>query len=45
MQNNNNISLCGVPQTYNDLYFKKMKYISDSGGKDVLPKISDDAAK
>lgn len=38
---NNNISLCGVPQTYNDLYFKKMKYISDSGGKDVLPKISE----
>jgi len=38
---NNNISLCGIPQTYNDLYFKQMKYISDSGGRDVLPKISE----
>ena len=38
---NNNISLCGVPQTYNDLYFKQMKYISDSGGRDVLPPISE----
>ena len=38
---NNNISLCGVPQTYNDLYFKQMKYISDSGGRDLLPTISE----
>jgi hypothetical protein len=37
---NNNISLSGVPQTYNDLYIKRMKYISDSGGRDVLPLIS-----
>jgi hypothetical protein len=39
--NNNNISLGGIPQTYNDLYFKKMKYISDSGGKNIFPQISE----
>ena len=38
---NNNISLCGVPQTYNDIYVKHMKYISDSGGRDVTPPISE----
>lgn len=38
---NNNISLCGIPHTYNDLYIKQMKYISDSGGRDVLPLISE----
>ena len=38
---NNNISLCRVPQTYNDKYFKSMKYISDSGGKDVKPQLAE----
>lgn len=33
--NNNNVTLSGVPHTYQDIYFKKMKYISDSGGRDV----------
>ena len=37
---NNNISLCGIPQTYNDVYIKKMKYISDSKGRDVMLPIS-----
>ena len=37
---NNNVSLCGVPQTYNDIYFTKMKYISDSGGRNVEPQIN-----
>ncbi|MDA9953359.1 hypothetical protein N9D61_03350 [Planktomarina sp.] len=36
---NNNISLCGIPQTYNDIYFKSLKYISDSGGRDIMPQI------
>lgn len=34
---NNNVSLCGIPQTYNDAYFRDMKYLSDSGGRDVVP--------
>ena len=34
---NNNVSLCGIPQTYNDAYFRNMKYLSDSGGRDVVP--------
>ena len=38
---NNNLSLSGIPQTYSDKYFRRMKYISDSGGRDVLPLISD----
>ena len=33
--NNNNVTFSGVPHTYQDIYFKKMKYISDSGGRDV----------
>ena len=39
--NNNNISLCGVPHTYNDTYFKVLKYLSDSGGRDVIPKVKE----
>ena len=38
---NNNISLCGIPQTYNDLYFSKMKYLSDSGGRNVMCHIAE----
>ena len=38
--NNNNIMLSGTPQTYQDIFFKKMKYISDSAGKDVFPEIT-----
>ena len=38
---NNNLSLCGIPQTYNDVYFRNMKYLSDSGGRDVMPLISE----
>ena len=26
----NNVSLNGIPQTYSDKYFKRMKYLSDS---------------
>lgn len=33
---NNNVKICGVSQTYHDKYFKKMKYISDSGGRDIF---------
>ena len=36
---NNNVSLCGIPQTYSDAYFRNMKYLSDSGGRDVMPLI------
>jgi hypothetical protein len=36
----NNELLSGIPQTYQDIYFKKMKYISDSGGRDVFPLIA-----
>jgi len=36
---NNNIKLSGISQTYQDVFFKKMKYISDSNGRDVLPQI------
>ena len=35
--NNNNKKVFGLNQTYQDQYFKNIKYISDSGGKDVLP--------
>lgn len=35
--NNNDLSLCGINQTYQDKYFKNMKYISDSGGRNILP--------
>jgi hypothetical protein len=35
----NNVALSGTPQTYQDIYFKKMKYISDSGGRDVSAQI------
>jgi hypothetical protein len=38
---NNDISMFGIPQTYQDIYFKKMKYISDSGGRDIFPMIKD----
>ena len=37
--NNNNITLSGTPQTYQDVFFKKMRYISDSKGRDILPLI------
>ena len=37
---NNNILLSGTPQTYQDIYYKKMRYISDSAGRDVFPLIS-----
>jgi len=36
---NNNIKLSGISQTYQDVFFKKMKYISDSNGRDVFPKV------
>ena len=35
----NNQKLLGISQTYQDKYFKKMRYISDSGGKDVFNSI------
>jgi hypothetical protein len=38
---NHNISLCGIPQTYSDAYFRDMKYLSDSGGRNVSPHISE----
>ena len=38
---NNNVSLCGTPQTYNDAYFKQMRYLSDSGGRNVMPQLAD----
>ena len=38
---NNNVSLCGTPQTYNDSYFTQMKYLSDSGGRDVMPQLAE----
>lgn len=37
----NDISLFGVSQTYQNKFFKQMKYISDSGGRDVLPLVND----
>ena len=37
--NNNNIKLSGTPQTYQDAFFKNMKYIADSNCKDVFPAI------
>ena len=37
--NNNNITLSSTPQTYQDIFFKKMRYISDSKGRDVFPLI------
>ena len=36
----NNVSLEGISQTYHDRYFRDMKYISDSGGRDVFPFVS-----
>ena len=33
---NNNLKISGIPHTYQDVYFKEMKYISDSGGRDVF---------
>ncbi len=38
---NNNVSLCGIPQTYNDRYLRNMKYLSDSGGRDIMPHLSE----
>ena len=32
---NNNQLLCSCPHTYQNKYFNDMKYISDSGGKDI----------
>jgi len=37
---NNDIKLSGTPQTYQDVFFKNMKYITDSAGKDVFPQIT-----
>lgn len=37
---NNDISLCDeTPQTYQDIYFREMKYLSDSGGRNLFPLI------
>tara|TARA_B110000971_G_C20005568_1_gene498953 strand:- start:1183 stop:1869 length:687 start_codon:yes stop_codon:yes gene_type:complete len=36
----NNIKLSGISQTYQDVFFKKMKYISDSNCRDVFPQIT-----
>ena len=38
---NNNIELFGVKQTYQDRFFKDFKYLSDSGGKDIIEPASD----
>ena len=38
---NNNQSLNGIAHTYQDKYFKDIKYISDSGGSDVNQKLSE----
>ena len=38
--NNNDITLSGTPQTYQDVFFKRMKYISDSNGRDIFPQIT-----
>lgn len=38
---NNNSLLQGTPQTYQDVYCKDMKYISDSGGKNILPLVNE----
>ena len=37
----NNRDLCGCAQTYQDKFFKKMKYISDSRGRDIFPPIEE----
>ena len=37
--NNNNSLLKGIPQTYQDIYYKNMLYISDSGGKNIFPAV------
>ena len=36
----NNVPLYNIPHTYQDIYFKEMKYISDSGGSDIFPALS-----
>lgn len=36
---NNNSKIAGIPHTYQDVYFKQIEYISDSGGRDVFPSI------
>jgi len=38
---NNNLLVKGIPQTYQDVYFKKIKYISDSGGRDIYPLLAE----
>jgi len=38
---NNNADLLGIKQTYQDRYFKDMKYLSDSGGRDIMPTIKE----
>lgn len=35
--NKNNRKIFGINQTYQDKYFKNIKYLSDSGGRNVLP--------
>jgi|TARA_B100001063_G_C16728788_1_gene538035 hypothetical protein len=37
---NNNQNLFDVPHTYQDRYFKNMRYISDSGGEDIQSKLN-----
>ena len=39
--NNNNSTLQGIPQTYQDIYYKNMLYISDSGGKNILSLVNE----
>lgn len=38
---NNNADLLGCKQTYQDRYFRDMKYISDSGGRDISQPVRD----
>ncbi len=37
--NDSNKKLFGISHTYEDKYFRNMKYLSDSGGRDVTPLI------
>jgi hypothetical protein len=38
---NNNIDLYGSSHTYQDHYFKELKYLSDSGGRDIFGPLLD----
>lgn len=37
--NKKNYKILGIKNSYNDIYTNDMEYISDSGGKDVFPKL------